>query len=77
MSSFEALELDDALVSGVEKMGYISPTSIQELVIRDAMDGLDILASAPTGTGKTAAFILPVCQFLLTTLIAIKVQLVV
>lgn len=65
MSSFEALELDDALVSGVEKMGYISPTSIQELVIPDAMDGLDILASAPTGTGKTAAFILPVCQFLL------------
>ncbi len=65
MSSFEALELDDALISAVHKMGYDSPTSIQSLVIPDAMDGLDILACAPTGTGKTAAFILPVCQFLL------------
>lgn len=65
MSSFHALELDDDLVNAIEKMGYSSPTSIQELVIPDAMDGIDILASAPTGTGKTAAFILPVCQFLL------------
>lgn len=65
LSSFSALELDDALTSAIEKMGYTSPTSIQELVIPDAMDGLDIMASAPTGTGKTAAFILPICQFLL------------
>lgn len=65
MSSFHALELDDDLVNAVAKMGYTESTSIQELVIPDAMDGLDILASAPTGTGKTAAFILPVCQFLL------------
>ena len=40
-------------------------TSIQELVIPHALDGRDILASAPTGTGKTAAFLLPACQFLL------------
>jgi ATP-dependent RNA helicase SrmB len=65
LSSFHALELDDELISAIEKMGYSAPTSIQELVIPDAMDGIDILASAPTGTGKTAAFILPVSQFLL------------
>lgn len=65
MSSFEALELDDDLVAAVHKMGYLQPTSIQALVIPDAMDGADIMASAPTGTGKTAAFILPLCQYLL------------
>lgn len=62
---FEQLDLDDKLCSAVAQMGYTSPTSIQSLVIPPAMEGKDILASAPTGTGKTAAFLLPVCQFLL------------
>ncbi|MFT4939801.1 MAG: ATP-dependent RNA helicase SrmB [Paraglaciecola sp.] len=62
---FEQLELDDELCRAVAEMGYTDPTSIQKLVIPAAMDGKDILASAPTGTGKTAAFLLPVCQFLL------------
>ncbi|WP_395340781.1 ATP-dependent RNA helicase SrmB [Ningiella sp. W23] len=62
---FESLELDDALCRALADMGYTQPTSIQSLVIPDAMEGHDILASAPTGTGKTAAFLLPVCQFLL------------
>lgn len=65
MSNFDALELDDELLSAIRDMGYTQPTSIQNLVIPDAMEGLDILASAPTGTGKTAAFVLPLCQFLL------------
>nr|WP_136250229.1 ATP-dependent RNA helicase SrmB [Ningiella ruwaisensis] len=62
---FEELELDDALCRGVAEMGYTQPTSIQAMVIPDAMEGFDILASAPTGTGKTAAYILPVAQYLL------------
>jgi ATP-dependent RNA helicase SrmB len=62
---FEQLELDDDLIHAVADMGYTEPTSIQSLVIPEAMAGKDILASAPTGTGKTAAFLLPVCQFLL------------
>ena len=63
--TFEELELDEALCHAAADMGFDTPTSIQELVIPHALDGRDILASAPTGTGKTAAFLLPACQFLL------------
>ena len=63
--TFEDLELDEALCHAAADMGFETPTSIQELVIPHALDGRDILASAPTGTGKTAAFLLPACQFLL------------
>ena len=62
---FDQLDLDDELCKAVADMGYDSPTSIQTLVIPHAMEGKDILAEAPTGTGKTAAFLLPACQFLL------------
>ncbi len=62
---FEQLELDDDLIHAVTDLGYKEPSSIQSLVIPQAMNGKDILASAPTGTGKTAAFLLPACQFLL------------
>lgn len=65
MEMFEQLDLDEKLCSAVTDMGYKSPTSIQTLVIPPAMEGQDILANAPTGTGKTAAFLLPACQFLL------------
>ncbi len=65
MEMFEQLDLDEKLCSAVTDMGYKSPTSIQKLVIPPAMEGQDILANAPTGTGKTAAFLLPACQFLL------------
>lgn len=62
---FEDLDLDDKLCKAVVDLGYTTPTSIQSLVIPEAMAGKDILANAPTGTGKTAAFLLPACQFLL------------
>lgn len=62
---FEQLDLDPKLCKAVAELGYQNPTSIQQLVIPEAMEGRDILASAPTGTGKTAAFLLPACQFLL------------
>lgn len=62
---FSELELDDELCRAVAEMGFMQPTSIQSLVIPDAMEGRDILACAPTGTGKTAAFLLPICQYLL------------
>lgn len=62
---FEQFDLDSELLANVKALGYKKPTSIQELVIPKAMIGKDILASAPTGTGKTAAFLLPIAQHLL------------
>lgn len=62
---FEQLELDAKLCRAVAEMGFKKPTTIQTLAIPPAMEGNDILASAPTGTGKTVAFLLPACQFLL------------
>ncbi|NMP15027.1 ATP-dependent RNA helicase SrmB [Thalassotalea sp. Y01] len=62
---FAQFDLDDALVGGCDKAGFKKPTSIQQLVLPEAMAGKDVLASAPTGTGKTAAFILPCAQHLL------------
>ncbi len=62
---FKQFDLDDELVAGTVKAGFKKPTSIQSLVLPEAMAGKDVLASAPTGTGKTAAFILPCAQHLL------------
>ncbi|MDG1921478.1 MAG: ATP-dependent RNA helicase SrmB [Glaciecola sp.] len=62
---FEQLELHPDLIRALTDMGFTTPTSIQSTVIPVAMEGRDILASAPTGTGKTAAFLLPCAQFLL------------
>lgn len=62
---FEQFDLDSELLASIKELGYKKPTSIQTLVIPKAMTGKDILASAPTGTGKTAAFLLPISQHLL------------
>jgi ATP-dependent RNA helicase SrmB len=62
---FEQFDLDSELLASIKKIGYNKPTSIQNLVIPEAMEGKDVLASAPTGTGKTAAFLLPIAQHLL------------
>jgi len=62
---FDQFDLDSELLASISKMGFSKPTSIQSLVIPEAMVGKDILASAPTGTGKTAAFLLPIAQHLL------------
>ncbi|BDY03414.1 ATP-dependent RNA helicase SrmB [Ferrimonas sp. YFM] len=63
--SFDNLELDPRLMRAVTKAGYTTPTSVQEEVIPLAMEQKDILANAPTGTGKTAAYLLPALQHLL------------
>ena len=63
--SFDTLDLDSLLLRAVAEQGFVRPTTIQQQVIPAAMDGRDILASAPTGTGKTAAFLLPTTQHLL------------
>ena len=65
IKSFADLDLDPVLLSATEAMGFTRPTVIQGEVIPHALDGRDVLASAPTGTGKTAAFVLPALQYLL------------
>ena len=59
---FGALELDPRLLSTIAALGYEEPTPIQREAIPPLLAGRDLLAEAPTGTGKTAAFALPTLQ---------------
>lgn len=59
---FADLNLDKNILSAVSSEGYESPTPIQAQAIPSALEGRDIMASAQTGSGKTAAFLLPTLQ---------------
>ncbi|MFQ5329293.1 MAG: DEAD/DEAH box helicase, partial [Thermodesulfobacteriota bacterium] len=61
---FEQLCLQTELLSAVVAQGYTRPTPIQSKTIPMILDGRDVLAGAQTGTGKTAAFTLPMLQLL-------------
>ena len=61
---FSELELHPNVQSGLESMNFETPTPVQEQAIPKILDGKDILASAQTGTGKTAAFLLPVLSMI-------------
>jgi len=65
--SFKDLGLSDALVKAVKEKGYTTPSPIQEKAIPHILAGKDVLASAQTGTGKTAGFTLPLLQYLSET----------
>ena len=56
--SFEGLGLGAQIVATLNELGYEEPTPIQRAAIRHLLAGSDVLAEAPTGTGKTAAFAL-------------------
>ena len=62
---FSQLGLIEPIVRAVTKAGHVAPTPIQALAIPEALSGKDVLGAAETGTGKTAAFVLPVVQRLL------------
>ncbi len=62
--SFQNLGLSEALLRAISKKGYTSPSPIQSKAIPSVLKGRDILASAQTGTGKTAAFTLPLLHIL-------------
>ena len=59
-SDFKRFSLDPRVLAGVQNAGYVTPTPIQERAIPGAMEGRDVLGLAQTGTGKTAAFVLPI-----------------
>ncbi|MBF6057643.1 MULTISPECIES: DEAD/DEAH box helicase [Thiomicrorhabdus] len=63
--TFEEFDLDPALLEAIHKQGFNKPTPIQQEAIPVLLERQDILAGAATGTGKTAAFVLPVLQYLL------------
>lgn len=65
LMTFEELDLAPQLLKALNKKGYKRPTAVQAETIPHALDGRDLLGSAPTGTGKTAAFLLPAIQHLL------------
>ena len=59
MTAFAELGLSEAALAAVERMGYDAPTPVQEQSIPYILEGRDVIAAASTGTGKTAAFLLP------------------
>lgn len=59
MSSFESFALNKQLLTAIAEAGYTEPTEIQEKAIPQVLAGHDILGIAQTGTGKTAAYLLP------------------
>src|SRR5512132_4682626 len=62
---FTHLNLHPSLEKGIRELGFIRPTPIQAQAIPPAMTGRDVLACAQTGSGKTAAFLLPILNKLI------------
>jgi ATP-dependent RNA helicase DeaD len=65
--TFKDFGLNKLLIESLESMNFTTPTKIQEATISLSMQGKDILASAETGSGKTAAFVLPMINALLNS----------
>ena len=63
--TFDDLFLDDQLLASLAKLGFKTPTAIQQATIPVILERKDVLAGAATGTGKTAAFVLPLLQQLI------------
>ena len=58
-ATFRDLQIAEPLIAALDDIGYETPTPIQAQAIPPLMNGQDLLGHAPTGTGKTAAFALP------------------
>jgi superfamily II DNA/RNA helicase len=67
VNSFEALQLNRALLQAVQELGYAEPTPVQAETIPAALNGGDWMVSSQTGSGKTAAFLLPAIHALLAS----------
>ncbi|MEE1160419.1 MAG: DEAD/DEAH box helicase, partial [Atopobiaceae bacterium] len=63
-NTFAELGLNEHILAGVEALGFTTPTPVQSQAIPAVLERRDIVASAQTGTGKTAAFALPVLQII-------------
>ena len=72
--SFEQFSLDQRVIAGIKSVGYTTPTPIQQQAIPIALEGRDLLGLAQTGTGKSAAFILPILHRLTSRAVSRKVR---
>src|SRR5689334_24736497 len=63
-TSFQDLGLSEGLLQTLEELGYTEPTPIQARAIPELLAGHDVIGQAQTGTGKTAAFGLPLLQYI-------------
>lgn len=61
---FETLGLSDNIMKSLERMHFTEPTEVQALTVTPFLEGKDLLVQSPTGTGKTAAFGMPVLQMI-------------
>ena len=62
ITNFEKFGFTSELLRGIVKMGYCDPSPVQEAAIGPMLEKQDLLVQAPTGTGKTAAFGLPILE---------------
>ena len=60
--TFEKLSLSPALLRAIDRMGFAAPTPVQAKTIPAMREGRDVIAKAPTGTGKTCAFGIPILE---------------
>lgn len=74
--NFHQMELDDRILKAIAKLGWFTPTLIQEKSIPLLLEGKDVLVRAKTGSGKTAAFAIPVIQKILNSKMSATEQLV-
>ncbi|GMT00764.1 hypothetical protein PENTCL1PPCAC_22938, partial [Pristionchus entomophagus] len=65
VESFQELGLQDLMASNVAKAGYVQPTPIQKYAMKNILEGKDLMACSQTGSGKTAAFLLPIMSKLM------------
>ncbi len=72
MTNFKNLHLNPKILNALDKKGYTTPTDIQRQAIPDIMAGKDLLGIAQTGTGKTAAFSLPILHNLAKNTVSVK-----
>uniref|UniRef100_A0A8C4QI58 RNA helicase n=1 Tax=Eptatretus burgeri TaxID=7764 RepID=A0A8C4QI58_EPTBU len=73
---FFDMGLDDRIVKAIAKLGWVRPTAIQERAIPLGLEGKDVLARARTGSGKTAAYAIPMIQRILTAKKVLQEQMV-
>ena len=62
MENFNNLGISKEILSNLKFLDFLSPTPVQQKAIQPGFEGKDIIAIANTGTGKTAAFLLPILQ---------------